>query len=136
MTNTLFNNFDQPSQPSSPPPFPTTGLAFATSAECLTGTLIWLRSSKTLTLIKSGCCGRNAWAPANLLTLRSNQLAAPLPKLMAAHCELVNPEDTPMNIAEDFKKAGLTIAIDTETAMAPRAFEGRDCVPSAAGLFT
>ena len=33
-----------------------------------------------------------------------------------------------MNIAEDFKKAGLTIAVDTETAMAPRAFEGRDCV--------
>ena len=33
-----------------------------------------------------------------------------------------------MTIAEDFKKAGLTIAIDTETAMAPRAFQGRDCV--------
>ena len=33
-----------------------------------------------------------------------------------------------MNIAEDFKKAGRVIAVDTETAMAPRAFEGRDCV--------
>lgn len=33
-----------------------------------------------------------------------------------------------MQITSDFTKAGPVIAVDTETAMAPRAFEGRDCV--------
>ena len=69
---------------------------------------------------------QECWALAS--PLRSNGRRATA-KLMAAHCEFtVNPENTPMNIAEDFKKAGEVIAVDTETAMAPRAFEGRDCV--------
>jgi len=33
-----------------------------------------------------------------------------------------------MQITSDFTKAGPVIAVDTETALAPRAFEGRDCV--------
>ena len=33
-----------------------------------------------------------------------------------------------MNIKADFEKLGPVAAFDTETAMAPRAFEGRDCV--------
>ena len=33
-----------------------------------------------------------------------------------------------MEITSDFQKLGCIAAFDTETAMAPKAFEGRDCV--------